>query len=135
MNKKVKAVVVVVLSCIGILCVVFVWRLVLGNLRQTDYDSLILKEDVDLFDPATERVVGTLPRRTVLFAPHGVDMDVTDPSDFELHKLYIRIPVDLQKPNKYVEYVGKKGVPDGTDATNGHYILSMRLHRPVGAER
>ena len=76
----------------------FAWT-ILSNIstlrcRTHGYRCAVLTEDLVLLGQGTDAVLGTLKKGTVLFAPAREDMSVTDPGDFQLHKIYVRIHLD-----------------------------------------
>jgi hypothetical protein len=61
--------------------------------RLMDYRSAVLRHDVVLRRSGSEVLAGTLKKGAVIYAATGTDMGVTDPGDFQLHKVYVRIPL------------------------------------------
>ena len=61
--------------------------------RLMEYRSAVLRHDVVLRRSGSELLAGTLKKGTVIYAPTGDDMGVTAPGDFQLHKVYVRIPL------------------------------------------
>jgi hypothetical protein len=88
---KAALVAAVVLSSVWLSCKI-VARLLW---RPRSYRCAILTEDVDLRGQGTNSIFGHLKKGSILFAPSLDDMDITDPSDIQLHKIYVRLPPEI----------------------------------------
>ncbi len=90
--KTILVVVIVVLSSIYLLCYVLSMR------RVSVSDSIIVIDaDIVLRAQGTGEIVGYLKQGVAFYSPSLQDLSVSDPGDAELHKAYIRIPLNACK--------------------------------------
>ena len=93
--------VLVTSACLLAVAVVYVTRDML-RLDGRKYRCMVLKQDVRLIDPVSGRDVGSLGRGVALYAPNQSDMDMSDPGDIELHKVFIRVPVEMDEDMEFI---------------------------------
>lgn len=88
-TRTILVVVMAVLSSICVLCYMLYTRHVLIS------DAIIVVDaDIVLRAQGTGEVVGYLKKGVAFYSPSLKDLSVSDPGDAELHKIYIRIPVN-----------------------------------------
>ncbi|MDD8046578.1 MAG: hypothetical protein PHF14_08955 [Verrucomicrobiota bacterium] len=89
-KRTILVVVIAVLSSICVLCYMF-------DTRQVSIsDSIVIVDaDIVLRAQGTGEIVGYLKKGVAFYSPSLQDLSVSDPGDAELHKAYIRIPLNV----------------------------------------